>query len=372
VVQTVGAKKGLLTAMTMATIYATLFAAAIGAPKGGFVQSALYIFGAVLQGIASGILWIAQFTFYTNTVTLCARDEQAPRAQITASLGAVFATSLLIFEVLVKLSASFLQGSVLVFHLFDPLMSIQTMFILFACLAFSMVMIMLFLVQEPAKLEVDSSAPPARCTDKAKAAFTLWPSPLIWCLGGSNVTFGFSAGYMNGYVNASFTSNKDNTVLGKDKLGTLLALTSFTAAVFAKVFGRAQNKGPLVLFSSCCFACIPLSILIFTPNKGNDFWGYGLVVLYVFQGVGRAVYEGTNKAVFSDFFPPEQGPGVGGNIMMQNSFSFFMSFLLQSIFTDKSFLAWIVLALAALTFPGFLLATAIHRQAEQARTLSAT
>ena len=30
-------------------------------------------------------------------------------------------------------------------------------------------------------------------------------------------------------------------------------------------------------------------------------------VFYVFMGIGRAVYESTNKAIFADFFPGEAG-----------------------------------------------------------------
>lgn len=51
-------------------------------------------------------------------------------------------------------------------------------------------------------------------------------------------------------------------------------------------------------------------------------------VLYVLQGVGRAVYESTGKGVFADFFPGDAA-GAFANNMLQNATAFALCFFLS-------------------------------------------
>merc|ERR1719282_843730 len=55
-------------------------------------------------------------------------------------------------------------------------------------------------------LDLSSPGPPASWTTKVKAAASLWRDPAIFLISGLNLTFGFSAAFMNGYVNAKFTA----------------------------------------------------------------------------------------------------------------------------------------------------------------------
>merc|ERR1712048_77505 len=222
-------------------------------------------------------------------------------------------------------------------------------------------------VTQPAKLQkTETRGTSSAVLDRAKAALELWPSPKIWCLGMTNFTFGFTSGFVNGYVNASFA--KPNPTLGAEGIGTLLATTSLVAAVSSTVLSSISQKvgkGAVIGLASLVFACIPLSILGFTPNVKNHYWGPWLVILYILQGIGRGVYESTNKAVFADFYQGNQSAGAFGNCMVQYSFAFFASFILQGLLTDKIMLAWIVVALSSFTMPGFVIAAAIQQREQE-------
>merc|ERR1711871_354480 len=67
--------------------------------------------------------------------------------------------------------------------------------------------------------------------------------------------------------------------------------------------------GPLC-FGLVCF--LPLTLGFDTLGS----WG-GLIVLFVWQGVGRGVWENTNKAIFSMFFHYDL-VGAFSNVVIQN------------------------------------------------------
>eukprot|EP00928_Gymnodinium_smaydae_P022645 TRINITY_DN18956_c0_g1_i1.p1 TRINITY_DN18956_c0_g1~~TRINITY_DN18956_c0_g1_i1.p1 ORF type:complete len:450 (-),score=43.41 TRINITY_DN18956_c0_g1_i1:29-1378(-) len=376
VVTALGAKISLVIAMSCSTTYAMLFALATLQAKGSIEQWVAYLVGAVLSGCGSGILWTAQGVFLTDSSALIAASEDHPEAgtqkqreAVTAVLGGSFASKLLVVEILVKLSASLLQGSFLQWKLTKPLLGLSTMFFLFASIAAAMVVATALLVVVPTKRDSPAKSARRGCGDGVMAAFRLWPDVKIWCLAFTNLTFGFCAGYMNGFVNGSFTT--PNPTLGPGSLGTLLALTCLVASIASKLFGslsKKVGKRIVICIGAACFATIPISVLLFTPSEANGYWGASLVALYVLQGMGRAVYESTNKAVFADFFPGAQSAGAYANCMMQNSFAFFVSFILQSVLSSshKSYLAWIVLALAVATAPGFEFALNRQKREQQA------
>lgn len=247
-------------------------------------------------------------------------------------------------------------------------MSLGTMFFMFACVAAATIAAMGLFVTAPMKPQSAKQGAQANTIQKITAAFRLWSSPEIWCLSGTNLTFGFCAGYMNGFVNNAFT--KPSPTFGAGSLGTLLATTSVVACGFSAVcvvISQRMDQGLTIFIGAMCFAAIPISVLLFTPDGANGYWGTSLVSLYILQGMGRAVYEGTNKAVFADFFPGDKSEGAFANCIMQQSVAFFVSFILQSTLTTehKSLLAWIVLLLAAMTFPGYLVASKLRRRAQE-------
>jgi MFS family permease len=51
-------------------------------------------------------------------------------------------------------------------------------------------------------------------------------------------------------------------------------------------------------------------------------------LVYSFQGIGRATFEGTLKAIFADYFPYEK-EGAFANIILQNGLSSSLGYLLS-------------------------------------------
>merc|ERR1712079_851317 len=121
-----------------------------------------------------------------------------------------------------------------------------------------------------------------------------------------------------------------------------------------------MGKGPIVLPGSMCF----LFLGILSKWVGNPTsWGWGVLIFNILMGVGRAVYESTNKAIFVDFFPGEKSAGAFANISVFNSIASAIGFTLGAIEFDLPEL-YLLVIFAALTFPGFMLASMLRSGSE--------
>jgi len=117
------------------------------------------------------------------------------------------------------------------------------------------------------------------------------------------------------------------------------------------------TKLPVVVFGACCFLAIALLSLITAPDgEGPGGWGWGIVVFYLLQGLGRGVYESTNKGIFADFFPGEKGVGAFANCMMQNTASATVGYALGLGEVDQ-YAVYILIPSALLTVPMLMAAT---------------
>jgi MFS family permease len=314
-IDTVGLKGGLLLGTCLYGVYVGSFALAATFSEVMFMQYALYVGGSAAGGLAAGILWTAEGGYMAQSATLLADQAGMTRPEATAELAGEFAFYYLIFEVISKLAFSFLQGTGW------QVAHIGILYTIIALIA----MLLLTGTQnlthgskgtrelkgEYAKVDVEKKSP----LSKLFATTRLWSDPKIWLLSPTNITFGFSAAYLNGYFNAHYEAPE----LGAKQLGILCAITVACAAVLSKVYGRlgqAFGKGVPIFAGAMSFACIP--ILILTTHCCED-WGWSMVVFYILQGSGRAVYESTNKAVFSDFFTGEDTEGAFANCSMQMS-----------------------------------------------------
>merc|ERR1712087_939906 len=166
----------------------------------------------------------------------------------------------------------------------------------------------------------------------------------------------------NGYINGTWQKQ----ALGSgDLIGFLGAVICLIATWGSKVYGsiseKMGTKVPIVAFGSLCFLLIAVLSFITAPNgEGPGGWGWGILIFYVLQGLGRGVYESTNKGVFGDTFPGSQGVGAFANCMAQNTFSSTIGFLLGTAKWQKSEV-WILLVFSILSVPGLMLAQSIQR-----------
>merc|ERR1712224_925807 len=92
-------------------------------------------------------------------------------------------------------------------------------------------------------------------------------------------------------------------------------------------------------------------------------WGAGIVIFYIFQGLGRGVYESTNKGIFADFFPGEQSVGAFANCILQNTFASTVTFLIGAAKQGKQEV-WFVLIGSVLTVPMLFLASVIKKNSQ--------
>ena len=125
---------------------------------------------------------------------------------------------------------------------------------------------------------------------------------------GLNAAFGFSASFISSYVAGSFETAALADAESK-LIGALSAATSCVAAIFSLIFGilsqkKYISKGSILIIGAISFLLVALSFVV-VPNPTD--WGFlSLLMIYSFQGIGRATFEGTLRATFADMFPTEK------------------------------------------------------------------
>ena len=325
-----GPKGGLIFGMIFYCFYIAFFASSLLFSD---LQSLLFTAGSACGGLAAGVLWTAQGTYFSSSASKLSQATQEDLATATADLSGEFAFAYLFLEVLSKLLFSFLQT-----------LGVQISII--AGLYFLTASVSVLLILQIYDLPSESKSEPV--FKKALAAISLWSDPTLWLLAPTNFCFGFCAAYMNGFVNARFAAQE----LGEQSVAFLGAVTALTAAFLAKTYGALSNqqgKGFVIFLGALSAVAIPL--LTFNGCVG---WGWSLLSLYFLQGSVRAVYESTNRAVFSDFFPG-RSEGAFANCLLQSSLGFATCFFLQNSLTDQ--LSTIIILLALSTTVGYNLAT---------------
>jgi hypothetical protein len=145
---------------------------------------------------------------------------------------------------------------------------------------------------------------------------------------GLNAVFGFAGAFLN-----SFVSGEVVPVALKDSkssyVGLLVAIHGGVAALCSLAFGQLSQtvgKGPILLLGALSFAGVAIPFLI-QPDLEKWTWGL-LIMVYAFQGMGRATFEGTLKAIFADYFPYEK-EGAFANIILQNGLSSAAAYVLS-------------------------------------------
>mmetsp|Transcript_69401 Transcript_69401/g.165351 ORF Transcript_69401/g.165351 Transcript_69401/m.165351 type:complete len:469 (-) Transcript_69401:137-1543(-) len=335
VVGKLGPKGGLLLGMFFYCVYIACFAGAL------LTEQALFTAGSACGGLAAGILWTAQGTYFTSSADKLATITGQSREEATSELSGQFAFAYLLLEVLSKLGFSALQALG-----FEVWIIASVYFVLGA-----VSLVLMFQVYD-----FPSPSGAAKPLDKVLAAASLWTDPVIWLLAPTNLSFGFCAAYMNGFVNANFAAQE----LGQESVAFLGAVTALAAALLSKAYSPLSStygKAPIIALGAGCAFVIPL-----LTRDGCVGWGWLLLSLYLLQGSVRAVYESTNRATFSDFFPG-QSEGAFANCMLQSSFGFATCFFLQTSLTAEQ-LSSIIAALAVLTPAGYSLASTIRSKSQ--------
>lgn len=356
----IGSKKGLTVSMFLYTVYVLLFgiASSLCAVKndkgacteGMALQLPVALIGAFVGGCGAGLLWTCQGAFYATVCEKLAIAEGKEKQVVTAELAGTWGLIFLGFECIVRASATVLHTYLklqfdIVFYLFSGLaLSATVIFAVFAT-------------------NLESQGPKGSVCGKIMAAMNLWADPKLWLLQSTNITFGFAAAWLGGYVGREILSK----ALNSGFLGFAGALLSGLAAILSKVLGFVSEKigkGPVVLLGSIAFLCLGIfSRWVGTPSE----WGWGTLIFYIFMGIGRAVYESTNKAIFADFFPGDKSPGAFANVFVFGTGASTAAFIMGAAGDPEPEL-YLLLFFAAITFPCFLVASMLRSRASSDST----
>lgn len=357
----VGPKKGLTLSMGLYSVYVLLFAVAAqlcdrrnesngACVVGNTYQLPVNLAGALIGGIGAGVLWTCQGAFFTNCCQRVAQAEHRCTSQITAELAGTFALIFLAAEAVVRASATILAKNAhleypIVFHIFGAVALVST-------LAFQ---IMASSGEAPATTATAATAAAGACS-KAFSAVRQWKDPKTWFLQCTNLTFGFAAAWLGGYVGRHIFTE----TLSSEFIGFAGAMLSALASVLSLGFGvvaKKLGKGPVLALGALAFLCLALLSRFGHPKT----WGWGVLVFYVLMGIGRAVYESTNKAIFADFFPGEKSAGAFANVFVVGTNASTLAFAFGASNQDTEELV-LLITFAVLTVPGYLLASLMKRR----------
>jgi len=356
-----GPKRGLVISMLCYTIYVALFAFSAsqcdvhdgsnGCKEAGPLQAPLVCLGAVIGGLGAGLLWTCQGAFYAMVCEKLAVAESRPKEEVTGELGGMFGLFFLGFECAVRACTTLLK---------DPNfadLSYMATFLVWTASAFlATVCFAMFATN----LQPSTPVQKGSVCSKLLTALRLWSDPKLWLLQSTNITFGFAAAWLAGYVSPKILK----PALSSSFIGFAGAILSGLAAILSRAFApvvRRVGKGPVLALGALAFLCLGVfSKWIGTPSE----WGWGALLFYVFMGIGRAVYESTNKAIIADFFPKEKSPGAFANVFVFTTAASTSAFILGALGTTTPEL-YLLLAFAGLTLPSFIIAAVLKAFGER-------
>jgi hypothetical protein len=134
---------------------------------------------------------------------------------------------------------------------------------------------------------------------------------------GPNVVFGWTAAFLNSYVNGQVVPSRGDASM----VGLYTAWVSIVAAIGSLAVGRScvtprLSKTRILMLGSLCFAGVTVPFLM-APHPSQ--WNWPLLgLVYTLHGLGRCTFEGTLKAVFADYFGRTDKEGAFANIVLQN------------------------------------------------------
>jgi len=355
VVTYLGYKKALTVGMIQYCIYLCMYMVAtfIGP---GTVTKGIVLLGAAVGGTASGYLWTAQGAYFGQSAERYARFSGITKEAATGKLSSYFATIFLLFEVCLKVGAAALQ-------LFGGDSAVKVMYVGFfgiGCLsAYGMTRID-DIASETKEISCDM------VQHKASAAFRLLLTrPEMGLLVPFQVTFGFASSFINSYVSGNVTGKVlDSGSIGffAGTIAGVACLISFLGGLWIKKTG---TKWPMMLLGLCSFAGMAGGFLFYESQEVGGvvtYPGIGvgtLFMIYSLMGIGRGVFESTNKAVIADFFSgSEQMAAFANGIWTGGGSSALAYFVFPGMGVSEQ--VWTVVITAFLGIVCYFLAAAIN------------
>lgn len=307
VVKQLGGRNAMILGMSFYVVYVCCFWIAVTQPA---MKAMAAIGGAFVGGIGSGIIWTAQGSYFTQAAEEHALYLGCEWADCTSSFSGIFAFAYLLEETILHLS------SYIMIQYF--LMEWSTIFAIYAGIAFVSTVGMIWVKNYPVSGQLSQDEELQTPWHKTTAAFYLLlkDSKMKYMMG-INAVFGFSGAFLNSFVSGQVIRIVLHDVESKTE-GIFVSWGASIAALASLIFGKLTHdfgKGHVILFGNVMFLGVVLPF-VFKPNLESWTWPL-LAFVYASQGIGRATFESTTKAVFADFFPYEK-EGAFANIILQN------------------------------------------------------
>lgn len=319
----------------------------------------LVVCGCFVGGFGSGYLWPAQGAYFTGSAKEYARLAGIPETEATGKFSSYFATCFLFCEISFKFIGAAIKQTA------GPV-GTKAMYICFLCIG----VVSAFAMTRIRSIDENRERPEITAklvTQKGAAAMKLLCStPKMALMLPFEFAFGLSAAFLNGYISTNVTKN----VFSEKQylIGYFAGIVAFVAMVVSFVGGkfieRTKLKSPLMILGCLAFAAMAGSFLLFkdprgwSPTATSSYIFLGL--LYAAQGVGRGVFESTNKAVIADFFAAD-APAAFANVIWSSGGSTCLGYVLFPYLPAKV-QAGITTGMALLGLVCYMLAASIHNR----------
>ncbi|MDA9686868.1 hypothetical protein N9U05_00075 [bacterium] len=270
-----GTKTGLLVGLGGYCIYllAYFICELVGPEETGWIVLA----GSFVGGVGSGIVWVSQGAYMSESATLYADAADIAPEQATGLMSTRFATIFLIFEVVMKTLGALIKS-------FGGEEGTKVMYGVLACCGLvSILGVSRVLVLKKEKEEVTS----AMVLNKAGAGIKLLSTdPKMALMLPYQFAFSLNAAFLNGFISPQVTA----TVLSNAAIGYFTGIVALVAAIVSygagKFIKRTGLKWPLMLQGALAFFALAVPFLIQTDASAyTSIWK--IVLLYIAQGVGR-------------------------------------------------------------------------------------
>merc|ERR1712072_867860 len=272
-------------------------------------SNAVVLVGAAIGGLGSGYLWPAQGAFFAAAAKSYERCTGKTPEEVTGTFASYFATCFLFCEI----SFKFIGAGIKLAIPHKPMV----MYLVFTLVG-AVSVIGMPTIQSIKKEEETPQITLKLVTDRSSLALKLlFSDPKMLLLLPFEFTFGFSASLLNGFVSPKVTKN----VLGSADIGWVSGIIAGIACIVSALGGgfikKTGAKWPLMLAGSLCFIGMALPFVFEDALKWKEdevsaYWKLSLV--YIAQGVGRGIFESTNKAVVADFFSTD-APAAFSNVI---------------------------------------------------------
>lgn len=272
------------------------------------VEAPLAYTGAAIGGVGAGIGWTSEGVYLTQAAEAYSLASGKPWSESTGKLAGVFAFCLLTMETLLDVVSTLLVRWLRVHW--------SVVFALYAAVAVLSTAFASRVVREyPVDATTESQS--TVCHKATAAVRLLVTDSKMKYMIGFNAAFGLTGAFLNSFLSGEVVPRALNDVTGS-YVGMLVAIHGIVAAGCSLGFGQLSQtrvgKGPIIVIGALSFASVAIPFF-FRPILEEWTWSL-LILVYSLQGVGRATFEGTLKAVFADYFPHEK-EGAFANIILQ-------------------------------------------------------